>query len=386
MKNKGIVLFVLLAIIGMAGCGKKSFDVCKNVKVNFEGYDGYGICTLEDKYAWIDDVMDWYGDSITDQQRRNSKSELRETVTYEVTPDSNLSNGDTVTVTVNIDSAADDYAFKLKSKDITVTVNGLEEVDEFDPFENVSVTFEGTAPKGRAVINVEHSDRTILYELDKIGELSNGDVVTLVASPRGDMNSYANEYGKVFSCTEKTYIVDGLSYYADSVDDIAPDMKDKMLRQAEDSIKASFAKITAAELKEAEFMGYYLLRMKDSFTNSINYMHSTGGNNEIYCVYKITSSITGLKRGSDGTALETAEEEYYTYFKYSNILNLPDGTCSVDLSRGELSSRRIESNYGYKVFWGAEFYSYPGYWDLDSMFNDVVVAKLDKYDYENTVK
>ena len=381
MRNKrnGIMLMTMLAVIGLSGCGKKTFNVSEGLEVDIEGYNGYGVCTLENEYEWVDDVMDWYGDSITDKQRRNAESELKDTVTYEISPTTNLSNGDTVTITVNIGSAAEEFAFNLKSEEITITVEGLKEVEEFDPFEKVFITFEGVAPNGRATVKTEGNDSSITYELDKHSSLSNGDVVTLMAIPSGDMNTYAEHYGKVFSTTEKKFTVEGLSAYVTSIDGIAEDAKEKMCNQAEDALKAHAAGWAEGNsIKEMEFLGYYLLSRKEGITASPI--------NEVYCVYKVTTNVTGLKRGGDGLTQETAEEVYYTYYKYSDIINLSDGSCLVDLGSGEMSRNSVKSDYGYWEFWGAEFYHYNGYKDLDSMYNDVVTKNAEKYNGESTVK
>lgn len=381
MKRLKMVIWGVLAValcVALTGCGKKTFNVTETIEVDFEGYNGYGICTLENEYDWIDNVMDWYGDKITNIQRDFSTDELMYTVTYRISKEKNLYNGDTVTVTPVIGSAAEDYAFNLTGEDITVTVEGLEEVEEFDPFDNVTVSFEGISPNGKAVIKSKNND-SISYEADKESGLSNGDKITVTAVPFSDMNEYAREYGKVFSATEKTFTVEGLSAYAMKVDEIPDDMKEKMLKQADDSIQASCASWHEGNsLKESKFIGYYMLTSKEGF--------SQNPYNEIYCVYKITASVKGLKRGGDGKTEEKGEETYYTYYHYSNIMLLPDGNCSLDLSKGKMADNRIESDYGQESIWGANFYSYKGYKDLDSMFNACVTQKIGTYNYESTVK
>ncbi|MDE6780652.1 MAG: hypothetical protein K2J40_04235 [Ruminococcus sp.] len=107
--------------------------------------------------------------------------------------------------------------------------------------------------------------------------------------------------------------------------------------------------------------------------------------NELYLVYKMSANVTGLKRHGDGQTQETGTEEYYTFYRYSDIVFLPDGTCSVDLSNGALTSNTIESDYGYYDLI-AIFYNYKGYNDLDSMFNECVTQKIDRYNYESTIK
>lgn len=365
-------------MVNMTGCGSKTFDVTSTAEISFKGYNGYGTCTLENEYEWINSVLDWYGDSINEMQQAKSEMELMDTVSYEIDKPENLSNGDTVTINVKIGSAADDYAFKLTGESITATVEGLKEVEEFDPFENISVVYEGFAPEGTAKIKAESEDNAIFYEADKSTGLSNGDKITVTASSKYDMNQYAQLFGKVFSSAEKEFTVEGLASYASSIDEIPEDAKNKMLSQASDSIKADCASWKEGNsLKSSEFIGYYFLKNKEGFEEEPY--------NELYCVYKNTANMKGLLRNGDGKTEVTGEEVYYTFYRYSDIVIMPDGTCSVDLSSGKITDNRIESDYGYWN-WFAVFYTFDGYKDLDSMFNDCITKKSDKYDYETTVK
>jgi len=366
--------------VSLTGCGTKSFDVTETMEITFEGYNGYGVCKLDDEYEWIDDVVDWYGDTINEMQAASCEVELMDTVTYKISPSEGLTNGDTVTITPNIGSAAEDYAFELKGKEITATVKGLGDVAEFDPFENITITFDGVGPNGTINIKPSDENRDIAYKVDKNSGLSNGDVVKITAEPTSGMNVYAEKHGKVFSKTEKTYTVEGLSSYATAIDSIPNDMQDKMKNQAKDSIQASCASWAEGNtLKDAKFIGYYFLTEKEGF--------SVNPHNDIYLVYEITANLTGLKRGGDGKTQETGEQVYYTYYELSDVMILSDGTCSVDFSRGQLCDNIIESDYGYEDFWvGACFYKFKGYKDLDSMFNNCVTKKITNYSYESTVK
>ncbi len=378
-----IALAAITASAALTACGRRSFDVTKTMEVNFKGSDGYGECEIENEYGWISDVQDYYSKakSVTSEQIEQIEYALEMTVDYDIEPSENLSNGDTVTITPKIDSLADDYAFDLVGEPVTVTVEGLEKVEEFDPFEGVKVSFDGISPNGSVVISSEQSD--ITFTADKSSGLSNGDKVTVTAEPSYGMSEYAAEHGKVFSKTENEYTVEGLASYAMKLDDIPDETKDKMKSQSNDSITASAA--TWAEgnsLKKSEFLGYYFLTPKDGF--------STSNCNILYCVYKNTSSVTGVKAGANSdTKAETGEETYYTYCRFENIMVLPDGTCSVNLSGVEMPSpysTTVKSAYG-KYSWGSvSFYTYTGYADLDSMFNDCVTKNIAEYAYENTVE
>ena len=81
-------------MVNMTGCGSKTFDVTSTAEISFKGYNGYGTCTLENEYEWINSVLDWYGDSINEMQQAKSEMELMDTVSYEIDKPENLSNGD----------------------------------------------------------------------------------------------------------------------------------------------------------------------------------------------------------------------------------------------------------------------------------------------------
>lgn len=95
--------------------------------------------------------------------------------------------------------------------------------------------------------------------------------------------------------------------------------------------------------------------------------------------------MNALKRGGDGSTKVEGEETYYTFYRYSDITLLADGTCSIDLSKGAMSDHTTESDYGYND-WFAVFYKFKGYPDLDSMFNECVTQKLEQYNYESTIE
>ncbi len=381
-----ILLAVSMTVIFCAclsACGKEKFNITQYIDPTFNGYDGYGTLSLQGTYDWIDDVMDWYGDSITDAQRRSCERELRDVVEFSYEPKENLSNGDTVTVTAKVGKAADDYAFILDNREITFTVEGLEEIKEIDPFENIEVVFDGKSPNGNAILNNNSGDYSITYKMDKNNGLSNGDTITVTASPAyaKSADDYAKQEGKVLAVTEKTYTVEGLASYPASIDDISEDMKAKMQKQAEDSITAYCSGwVEGNSLANLEFLGNYYLSVKSGF--------NANPSNRIYYVFKVTANMTGLYEEAyinGDSSIHTGTDEYYTFVFFDEILNLPDGTTSVDLSRNEICGNSVNSVYGYTTFFGTKAYTFNGYKDLDSMFNDCVTKNIEKYDYVNTV-
>lgn len=370
---------------GLTGCGKETVDVSADTGITVSGYDGHGTAVVA-KGDWLMNTEKTYGQGKSFMEIAEMEDTLYDAVKYSISPSENLSNGDEVTLTIDVDnSALENYDFKLKGGEKKITVSGLDEVEEFDPFENATVNFSGMSPNGSASVDTSSSksDIKLTYTLDKTTGLKNGDEVVLsVSAPDGtNIEEYCENNGKSITETEKTYTVEGLASYAQTLEDIPEDMKSKMLAQAEDAIKAKCIWDeygTTGVLKSLEYLGDYYLTGKEGFDVSPY--------NKIYCVYKGTVEFNALKRHGDGKTLETGTVPFYTCYYYDNIVIMPDGTCSVDLSDGELASYSYETDYGYDNGWFPCFYSLHGKENIDSIFSDRVTPQIEKYNYENTVK
>ncbi len=243
------------------------------------------------------------------------------------------------------------------------------EIKEIDPFEKLKVTFSGTYPYSH--LQCEGGSLAVNYIPNTKSGIKNGDTIVINAELTDNEKFSLTE-------TEKEYTVEGLPSYAMSLDEIPDDMMEKMTVQANDALLANSARWESnVKLKTYDILGYYFLNAKDGI--------SASPYNELYFVYNVTTDVTGLKRYGDGKTQETGVENYYTFYRYFDILFLPDGTCSVDLSKGWLTNNTIESDYGYENFIPI-FYRYNGYSDLDSMFTECITKNIEKYNYKSTVK
>lgn len=389
-KSKAILACCTLLCIcaGLTGCGKETVDVSADADIIVNGYDGHGIATVS-KGDWLMSTETTYGKGLSLMELAALEDALYGAVEYSVSPSENLSNGDEVVLTIDVDnSALESYDFKLVGGEKKITVSGLDEIEAFDPFENVTVNFGGMSPNGSASVNTSDSnaDIDLNYTLDKSSGLKNGDEVTVsVSSYSGtDVEEYCLSKGKTLTATEKTFTVEGLSGYAQKLEEIPEDTLNKMISQAEDNFNSKAASWAEGNsLKNTELLGYYFLTPKEGF--------SASHGNQLYCIFKETAEITGYteeesKKDSDDRKKTPHKETYYTFYKYNDIVILEDGTCSVDLSSGSMPSSTIKTKHGY-LSWGYfERYSLTGYSDLDSMFNDCVTSQIDSYSYENTVK
>lgn len=328
-------LTLLCVSAGLTGCGKETVDVSADADILVSGYDGHGTATYS-KGDWLTETEKTYGQGMSFMELATLEEALYDAVEYSISPSENISNGDEVVLTIDVDnSALESYDFKLKGGEKKITVSGLEDVKDFDPFENVAVNFSGMSPNGSASVKADsNAGIDLSYTLDKSSGLKNGDEVTVsISSNSGtDVEEYCMSKGKKPTVTEKTFTVEGLATYAQEIADISDDMMNKMLSQAEDTIKAKCVYDeygTTGSLKDLEHLGDYFLTGKDGFDASPY--------NKMYCVYKGTVEFNALKRKGDGKTNEKGTVSFYTYYYYDNIVIMPDNTCSLDLSSGSLA-------------------------------------------------
>ncbi|MBQ4425941.1 MAG: hypothetical protein II882_09445 [Lachnospiraceae bacterium] len=140
-----------------------------------------------------------------------------------VEPKDHLSNGDTVTVTLSIPDGLDlseylgELGYRLTEMSYSRTVSGLTEPELVDPFNYITVSFDGYSGTGTADYTADYR-KNVMYELefqlDKSSGLQNGDTVTLRVKPswwnEQAAENILNYYGVVLTGFEKTYTVEGL--------------------------------------------------------------------------------------------------------------------------------------------------------------------------------
>ncbi|MDE5765218.1 MAG: hypothetical protein K2N49_01410 [Ruminococcus sp.] len=384
MKKISAVLCASLAVGTMfclTGCGNKKtdVDVTSGLALKFYGYDGYGTASLPSDYQWMSDMFASAPKSSKPKSVPN-RSVLESAVKYKIEPDEGLKNGDTVTVTAEInESMIADYDFRLVGEPQTYTVTGLDELEEFDPFEGIDVVFEGIAPNAYASVKNTPTNMSLKYVFDRAGGLSVGDTITLSVETYGDSNleQYCLGFGKVPTASSKTYTVENVASYVSKLEDIPEDALAKMDSQAQDVLNARIASTWEEEckLRNSQLIGYYFLTPKDS----------NGGNthNYLYLVYKNDMYI-----GKNSHDVTVGDVSYYYYTGFYDIMIMEDGTCSVSLSDYVRPITECRFEYEYDGFIGKStgYYYVNGYKDLDSLFSDCVTKVIDKYTYVSTVE
>lgn len=227
--------------------------ICLNdyVSVEVSGFDSMG----KARFTFDEEtLMEDYGDIIAknyknvmadaidlsdDAEYISVQSMIMNCINGSFDKGSELYNGDEITFTWNCDddAAMENYGVKLKYSDIEIEIDQLKEIEEVDPFEGIDVVFSGYAPNGYADV-VKNTEKSIIhklsYRLSESNDLRNGDVITLrVVNDSLDPEYFAKEYGVILTETEKEYVVDGLSRYASSSEDVNEEMLKQLLDEAQ---------------------------------------------------------------------------------------------------------------------------------------------------------
>lgn len=384
-KNKKIVFIMsVLLICLLTGCRKTEIDLNKYVSFESTGYDTMGTASYTfDKDAFLADYEEVI--KLSDKNRQEVKKDAKKEdkkmkgsaaeilldvyIDGELDVTSDLSNGDTVNFKWNCDDedVLQYFNVSLQYSDVTFDIDNLSPIEEFNPFDYVTVSFSGTEPYGNMSIDIDDSIEEMNYITITTEEsiyLNMGDEVKLTASLDCDDEEFLETFGERLGQTEEIYTVDGLSYYVRDISDIPEDIIDKMYQQATDEFNAAAANdgyYKRSTIDSYEIYGYYFLNRKEDDPNNINY-----GKYNIYnCVFKVDLTTEAGVSGS-----------FFYVMRFYNIMILEDGSCSVDL--------QVNERDGYAMEIGKEWFL--GYDTVESMFSDCVTANIDKYEYTTNIE
>ena len=323
------------------------------VTIEVDGYNGYGTAVISvdweameakygDKVKFSKEVKEGMGAFGGFLDGISAFDGLRGSVDVSLDTDEGLSNGDEIHYTWDIDDELFQYvSCKLKYTEGTYTVEGLKEAETFDPFADLTVTFEGISTNGE--LNMEYAGEELNpydFSCDTAYGLANGDTVTIT------LDDYLVEYcllelGKIPSAMEKTYTVEGLSEYVTDFSAIPQEFLDSMKKEAEDAIYAYTAQEYGSDYTLGELTyGGYVLSAVSSATDFY------GTLNDLCLIY--TGTVTGKEEELPATTV------YYPV-EFTDILS----------TNGEMSYDELEGIRGYA--------SLSGYWfSTDGYLNPVV--------------
>ena len=362
------LVLVLLIVIALH---KPTVNLNDYLKVTYGGYDGGGVAYTE---------IDWNSMKEDFENKISYKRGMAQTggmtpidIIMEYTnaniegKNEKLSNGDKVSYTWkgDKDAIAKLIKCKRKSSDGSKKVSGLKEMELFDPFKNLKVTFSGVEPNGEADIEY-NGDMLSEYDFtcDKTSGLKNGDKIKI--SLTEDAGYYVDQYNKAPSVLEKEYKVKNLGKYLSKIKEVDTDGMNSARAKAQKSISDMVDYWSEdVTLDKVSYAGDYLQVAKDSDDYTKNYYG---------VIYQINAHIQ-----PDGGQRKDVVS-YYS-MKFENVIVGGDGKCEIDLDEYDVPY----DDFSVEVTSGdlsSGSYSFDGYQTLEELKKNYVDEVADEFDCE----
>ena len=380
-----ILICVAAVIIFLAGFmimrARKTIDLDKYVSFESTGYEGSG-----DVYAQIDwqKVEKKYGSRLSFTKEFKEQygigadsvspvDVLQSFISVEVESDSNLSNNDKVKYKWNINKEYSQYVkCRLKYKDGSYKVTGLEEVKSFDAFKDLDVKFNGTEPSGYVTWDYKGSGLTAAdFQCEDYETLKNGDKIKIYLD-KSKADEYSANFGKTPEKWEKEYTVKGLNYYITKSSELDDETLKEMQEQAEEEYHNHMDQHWGnyESLESLTYMGDYLLSSKEK------------NGNALYLVYHVKVRDAY----SNGSESYDQVNDVYWFICYQDVLADGEGNLIVDISDYRTPKNKFTIRTDVKdqsmtdMLW-----KYYGYQTLDDLYKNVVTANESDYNHDDNV-
>ncbi|MCQ2498200.1 MAG: hypothetical protein MJ133_04385 [Lachnospiraceae bacterium] len=299
-----------------------------------------------------------------------------------------LSNGDEIVYEWKIDEEFIDDCFDIKLKydedGIKFEVEGLKEVSSFNPFEGVELVFKGVAPEGRASFKFNNNIPELYalnYALDVSEDLSNGDVITATVTISGSPTNFVEEFGRAPSPCTKSFTVNSLENVVESMNNAPKALIDEIDRKAVKRINDDMMAYLPGnqQVVDVAYLGnVFLNKKKDS--------DSDGSKTICFMVYELTIS-SSLKTDEEGWVKD--ESKVYTYVQFNDLSYKDNGGIQISVGETKVPNETFEIDSKYKDpdrwFGGKYELKFKGYEKAESIYDNVIKAFYDDYDYEENL-
>lgn len=384
-----LILLVLASFFALLP-RKTKVNLDKYVTVSFDGYDGYGKALVKfDKDAYLKDYkkkikLKKSGNFLQDSLTKNyGAAELL----YDFYVDGNwkiegdssdgkLKNGETVKLSWGFSQEELEEQFKVKftSKGTEFKVEGLKDVQLFDAFKDFDYKFTGISPEGavewKGTGDMDGS-KGYYFTVEPSMDLKNGDKVKVKIEP-ANPESLIQKYGIAPKETEKEITVEGLPSYVEKADAISDSLLQDMQKEITDKIQSQLASQgEEVSFVGAEYLGYYFLTSKSANAFEHNIM---------FPVMKVNVQINIPDKSY------TAQHSYYFTGAFTNLMDEGSGKVTVDLNDMDIPYHYATIDTGVVAWFSTVKFNFSGFEDLNSLRNQCVSQKLDKYTVEETVK
>lgn len=337
-----------------------TIDLDPFISIETSGYDSKGKAYAKFDYDGFEMT---YGDKLRKKNRKIPDPSVKfthEVIGYSLSQTDNLSNGDSITLKWNNDDVlAKSYKCKLVCNDFTDTVSGLEEVEFIDPFQWVSVSISGTAPRAYANYSVDSSSEIldhIKYRFSNDKNLRFGESISLSVECDLSDDEMMEQYGVVLEPRVKNYTVDGISRYAESIKDVPTDKIDAVNEYITDTYASIFEE---GDLVSMECIGLYMY--------TLNNQSTADAFNQLYFIFEVT--VKQKKKLPDFT--------FYSAIQCEDIILDSNGEDNIDFN--------VLEAYGVRDETPDHYYFYTGYDSFEFMYEDIVGRCPGNYTIDSTV-
>ena len=286
MKKKRIGL-----LVAFTGCGAEKVDLNDYVKVEFDGYDGYGKANAHMEWSKLEkDIVA----IVPDENIITIAANIETEVQGDLDKTESISNGDSVKYKWDVSedylkNFKKKYGIKLLCDDKDIKVKGLKDPSKFDVGDMLQIDTNGVAPCGTLYVVVDGYSG-FKAEADKKENLNNGDEVTITIKA-SDASKSLEEVCKENNIPkfnpEYKYKVKGLANYVKTPDEIPESTLEKMKTSGEERV---------SDVQGEDCNGKY------SFSCYMNYEYKCSGiavcplesgENKVFLIYTLTYPQTG---------------------------------------------------------------------------------------------
>ena len=383
----GLYAVVIISCIFMTGCGKVTVDLDKYITAETTGYNGYGRVKLiidgealerdfRDKISYTKEAKEIYGNLLSISTAAGSIPGL---ANFEYEDLENVSNGDQISYTLEVDEyKAEKYLnCKLKySKSGVYTVTELPELETFDAFEDLDVSFEGNDSFG--MVNLQSKNSAVpraFFSAEPDNHLSNGDVVT-ISFVNQYINNIVESTGKVPEPREKQFTVEGLPHILKSISEIDSETLEAMKAEAKKSFDSEFEDSFTmnTHVEDCIYMGSVLLTPKDEERPT---------NSKLFLVYngKISNDYS-----YKGKKYDKIDDDFW-FIEYDGITVGTDGKVNVSLQFFKTPNDFFSVDSGIPTGWGFNTtWNYRGYQTYEELLEHITSEAGESYSIENTIE
>lgn len=369
-----LIIIIIVAIVIANIIKTKKEIAAKTIKfteefleVEYSGYDGFGEAVIyldRDEFKPVAYKAMGYDEDSKSSKAADKFIDLIYGITIDVSETEALTNGQELTVKIIADQdEMEDVDVILKDVEFKLTVSGLEEVEKYNPFDDIKVSTSGLDGEVRAsweYVGSNDNLSTYSFDIDNSRNLSVGDTFTITLDDYY-VESMLEYYGIMITETKKTYTVESADHYIATFEEISDSTLATMKKDAEEEIEESYdGNYLDVTLDSYEYYGAYVMKGIDDSWSTYD--------NVVYLIYK------GVVTSDDG---EFDAVDVYLPVRLYYVMERADGTQEYDdYVAFDSNYERIEGTYEYVY----------GYLDEEEMFNEYYNENKYSYDFAGKVK